>query len=335
VPLLTMISHVHARLGDGAAAERLAREAIAEAEQTGDSALIADALMRLGSTLLLAAPGDAVPHYRKALDLFTRLDDRRGQLRCHINVGVACDRAGDHVGAETSYATALDIGREVKAADLTALASMNLGVLLMKTGRFAEARQRYEETLRLYTSINNEPNRMTTLYNLANLARERGDAAGATELFGAARTLAERLGQLDVHVGAICGLGLAELTLGQHASAAAHAEAAGELLVGREGAWFQGRELLEALGIRLMLERGQREAAVERLRAALSEAERHDQYAPVWLAAECAAPLRAGRVAPQALLEKYATQASALGYAPLFRRLRGGAATAAMRELGS
>ena len=173
----------------------------------------------------------------------------------------------------------------MKAADLTAFASTNLGVLLMKSGRFAEARQRYEESLRIYTSTNNDPFRLLALYNLAHLARERGDAAGATELYGAVRTLAERLGQLDVNVGAVCGMGLAELTLGQHAAAAAHAEEARSLLVGREGAWFQGRELLEALGIRLQLERGQRAEAVERLRTALVEAERHDQYAAVWLAA--------------------------------------------------
>ena len=143
------------------------------------------------------------------------------------------------------------------------------------------------------------------------------------------RTLAERLGQLDVNVGAVCGMGLAELTLGQHAAAAAHAEEARALLVGREGAWFQGRELLEALGIRLQLERGQRVEAVERLRTALTEAERHDQYAAVWLAAECAAGLRGpcepcdARGPRHELLQQHAAQARSLGYAPLLKRLEG------------
>jgi tetratricopeptide (TPR) repeat protein len=316
-----MLSQIHGRQGDGAASERLARQAIAEAEQMSDPLPLADAVMRLGSTLLGDAPADAVPYYRHALDIYTRLEDRRGQLRCHINVAVACDRAGNHPAAEVSYATALELGREVKAADLTALASMNLGVLLMKTGRFPEARQRFEETLRLYTSLDNEPHRLAALYNLATLARERGDAAGATELYGAALALAKKLGHVDVQVGAICGMGLAELTLGQPVGAAAHLAAATELLAGRATWWFQGREVFEALTVRSLVERGERAAAIARLREALSEAELHDQYASVWLAAECAPALRAAGAAPEDVLARYAVHARALGYAPLFARL--------------
>ena len=207
VALLLMISQVQARLGDNVVAERIAREAMAEAALFNDPLMNADAIMRLGSTLLVAAPASAVTYYRQALDIFQHLDDRRGQLRCHINIGVACDRAGNHHAAELSYATALELGREIKAADLTALASMNLGVLLSKTGRFAEARHRLDETLRLYVSVNNEPLRLSALYNVAHLSRERGDAAGATELYAATVVLAQQLGQLDVHVGALCGTG--------------------------------------------------------------------------------------------------------------------------------
>jgi ATP/maltotriose-dependent transcriptional regulator MalT len=206
---------------------------------------------------------------------------------------------------------------------------MNLGVVMMKSGRFAEARQRFEETLRLYTSIANEPFRLTAMYNLAHLARERGDAAGATELYGATIILAQGLGQLDVHVGAICGVGLAELTLGQFASATTHLAAATELLAGRETRWFQGHELLEALHVRLLTGRGDRDGAVERLCAALAEAERHDQYAAVWLAAECAAGLRGTDGAWPDLRQKYAVNARALGYAPLLTRLGGTDATPA------
>ena len=329
VALLAMLSQVQARLGEHAVAERLAREAVVEAEQTSDALLNADAVMRLGSTLLLATPADALAHYRHALDIFTQLDDRRGQLRCHINVGVACDRAGNHHAAELSYATALELGREVKAADFTALASMNLGVLLLKTGRFVEARQRFEETLRLYTSVNDTSHRLFALYNIAHLARELGDAAGATELYGACVSLAERLGQPDVHVGALAGVGLAALTLGQFAAANSQLTAATELLSGRDMRWFQGRELLEALEIRLLAGRGDVEAATSRLDDVLADAQRHDQYAAVWLMAECADALRSTDARWVELTRRYAVHARALGYAPLLSRLLAADGTAA------
>ena len=47
--LLTMISHCQDRLGDGAAAERVAREAVAAAQAADDSRLLAESLTRLGS----------------------------------------------------------------------------------------------------------------------------------------------------------------------------------------------------------------------------------------------------------------------------------------------
>ncbi|MCE2902296.1 MAG: diguanylate cyclase [Gemmatimonas sp.] len=325
VALLMMLSQVHGRLGNDAEAERTASTAVSVARSLGDTALLADAIMREGSAMLTTAPADTVRHYRQALDLFTQRHDRRGQLRCQINIGVACDRAGNHPAAELAYASALDIGREVQAADLTALASMNLGVLLMKLGRFTEASQRFEDTLRSASAAHHEPHRLGALYNLAHLARERGDPAGATERYGAAIRLARQLGQLDIHVGATCGIGLAELALGRLASARAQLQAAQSILDGRPQ-WFQGRELFVALGVRLQLAAGATDNAVRTLCDTLAVADGFDSYAAVWLAAECAAAVRAVGGPPDrwhAVNARYTVHARALGYAPLLDRLAG------------
>ncbi|GLC27298.1 diguanylate cyclase [Roseisolibacter agri] len=323
VALLTMVSQAYGRLGDVEASEQVARQALTEAQQSDDLRLQADAIMRVGSTLLGANPADAVPHYRRALDLFTRLDDRRGQLRCHINVGVACDRAGNHPAAEVSYATALDIAREVNAADLAGATSLNLGVLQMKSGRFAPARERFEEALRLFASIGNEPFRLIALYNLAHLAREEENPAGALELYSASVSLATSLGQRDVHLGALAGAGLAELALGFAQSAEQQLADARQLASGREEWWFQGRELYDALTLKLAGQRGDdRDAVRDAIVRALQRADEHDQYAAVWLAAECASVLRALGLESEDLLHRYAVHARALGYQPLVTRLR-------------
>ncbi len=322
VPLLIMISTAHGRRGDGSEAARIARDANDEAERLRSLPLQADAAMRLGSTVLEISPADAVPHYRRALDIFTRLDNRYGQLRAQINIGVACDRAGNSPGAEVSYATALSIGRDIRATDLTGIASLNLGVLLLKTGRFDGARERFEEARQLFVTIANEPYRLAALYNLANVARECGDAAGALELYGAAISLAESLGHADVHAGALAGAGLAELDLGAMRGARVHHDAVRALVDGRTDAWFEGRELCEALDVRLAAQDGSESEAVARLLDALDRAELHNQYAAIWLGAECAAVLRsAGRVA-EVTLHRFLVHARALGYDPLVTRLR-------------
>ena len=56
--------------------------------------------------------------------------------------------------------------------------------------------------------------------------------------------------------------------------------------------------------------------------AALKRADEHDQYAAVWLAAECASVLRALGLESEDLLHRYAVHARALGYQPLVTRLR-------------
>ncbi|MDF1503709.1 diguanylate cyclase [Roseisolibacter sp. H3M3-2] len=322
VALLTMVSLAYGRLGDTEAAEQVARQALTEAEMGDDLRLQADAIMRVGSTLLTESPGDAVPLYRRALDLFTRLADRRGQLRCHINVGVACDRAGNHPAAEVSYATALDIARDVRSADLAGATSMNLGVLQMKSGRFAAARERFDEALRLFASIGNEPFRLVALYNLAHVTREEQNPAGALELYSACAALAATLGQRDVHLGAIAGAGLAELALGFAPSAEQQRVDVTELSTGREHWWFQGRELYDALVVKLAAVRGDRDAVETELTRALERADEHDQYAAVWLAAECAGVLRAMGLQHEDLLHRYSVHARALGYQPLVSRLR-------------
>ncbi|MGI8509074.1 MAG: diguanylate cyclase [Gemmatimonadaceae bacterium] len=322
VPLLVMISTLHSRLGDTAAGERAARQAAEDAKLAGSLPLLADAEMRLGSTALDASPADAVRHYRNALDIFTQLDNRHGQLRCQINIGVACDRAGNHPTAEASYAKAIHIGHDIRATDLAGVASLNLGVLLLKTGNFSGARERFDEALQCFTKIGNEQYRLAALYNLANLARAQGDAAGAVELYGATVTLATSLEHAHVLAGALAGVGLAQLDLGETRGALQQHEAVSALRATRENWWFQGCELCEALSVRIAAATLSLSDAVDALLDALTRADGNDQYAGLWLAAECAAVLASGGEPTAPVKQRYVARARALGYQPLITKLQ-------------
>ena len=276
--------------------------------------------MRLGSVLLSSSPANAIPHYRRSLDLYTRLGDRHGQLRCQINIGAACDRAGNHPGAEASYIAALELGREVRATDFIGIASLNLGVLMLKTGQYDAARNRFNDALELFTTTGQEPHRLAAMYNLAHVARAMGDSAGALTHYGACAVLAGAISQRDVHVGALAGAGLCELDLHHHERAAGHLDEARGCLDEGDQRWFQGRELFEALRIRLAA--CQDDATpLALLLDALQRAEQHDQYAALWLGAECAACLQLHDPAARATRERFARQARSLGYVPLLTLL--------------
>jgi diguanylate cyclase (GGDEF)-like protein/putative nucleotidyltransferase with HDIG domain len=323
VPLLIMLSTSQQRLGDLRRSEQLARDAVEVAERTSLPSLHADAVIRLGSVLLTTSPASAVPLYRRALDMFTRLGDRHGQLRCHINIGSASDRAGNHPAAEASYVTALEIGRDIRANDLCGVASLNLGVLLQKAGKFAPARTHFHEALDLFNAIGHQPYRLASLYNLAHLARTQHDAATALELYGACAILAENIRHVDVQIGAIAGIGLAELDLNTMGGAARQRERARLLIGGRVNWWFQGREVWEALDIRLAAMEHGASRALALLIDALSRAEAHDQYATLWLGAECAELFLKADAGAIATRDRLLVRARALGYEPLVAKLTG------------
>ncbi|AHG90238.1 diguanylate cyclase [Gemmatirosa kalamazoonensis] len=326
VELLGLLSQSYSRVGDAEAAERVAAEGVRVAESLGKQRLLAQLVMRLGTAQITHRPSDAVRHFRRALEIYAALDDVRGQLRCHINTGVANDRAENQPAAETSYAAALELARRVKAPDMAGGASLNLGVLLMKTGRYERAAACFDEALRHFTAIENEPLRLAAIYNQANLSRERGDTVAAVPLYERAASLAAAMGQLDVHAGALSGLALTQLELGARASAEARCGEVAALLASRDGWWFQGAELYEALQVRLTAER-EPEAAFARLSKAVERAAALDGYAAAWLLATCARPLVAAgpamRAALEPLAQRHLVRVRARGYAPLLERFAG------------
>ena len=318
VAIRIMISQAHSKLGDQAAAERVSREMVTHAETCSDDRALADALMRLG-TVTLHRPNEAVSLYRRASELYVKIGDRAAQLRASVNLGVAHNIGENLPAAEAAYCAAHVLGREMRTPDLTAVASLNLGVLHIKTGRWNPARERLDEALRLSQASSNQQHRLASLYNLAHLARERGDAAACVELYEAVISLARAMGQRDVHAGALSGVGLAMLQLRSIAAAQAQLAAATELVAERSEWWFQGRELFEALRIRLALTKSRSTDAIE-VSGALLFVEKHDGYGAAWLAAECAEALANGRGTCTADLARFAERASALGYAPLLNR---------------
>jgi tetratricopeptide (TPR) repeat protein len=317
-----MISQAHSRMGDWSSAEQLARECVRMAEQMGHTRLLADALTRLGITLLETHPRDAIALYDRALAIFARGDDRFGQVRCHINTGIAYERLGKPTSAAHCYQLALELGRSAHAPDLAGIASANLGVLYLKSGSHDQAHDRLEEALRLFTTVRNEPHRLATLYNKAHLARERGDARRAIELYQEIAGLAGTTGQLDVEIGALAGRGLAALALGKRDIAGFVLQQIATRMDAKGDWWFQGRELAEALIVRVALAKGEPAEAERLFQKSLALVERNDRYAAAWLVAECARPLAAAGVpaAPQ-VVDGYARHAAALGYAALSARL--------------
>ena len=325
IPLLMLRSQVLARLGETTEAVGAAREAVALAASIQDDVLHAEALVRLGSSVVHGEPADAVGYYRQALERFQARHDRRGELRCRINIGVAFDRAGNHLSAEGAYQSAISLADELALPDLAALAAMNLGVLWSKHGRFDEAQPQLEAAHRQYVALGHEPLRLTALYNLAHLAREQRDLEGARELYHTVAQGAAPLELWDIEAGAHAALGLLHLAQGRRADAEACLAQVHRLMAPRESGTgptlFQGVELVESLTLQLAWRSEAASLTSLRLLTRLEQLVTVDIHAAAWLVISCADIYRAAWSGNAALHDRLCSQLRILGYDALLAHL--------------
>jgi hypothetical protein len=159
-----------------------------------------------------------------------------------------------------------------------------------------------------------------------HVAREDGrflDAAGAYD------TVAARAIELDdegLEAAASASAGLASLDQGDVDTAEARLRRAEDLLaVGTLPAWFAGRELVDALAVRMAAGAGHVGLAADRFERALALAEPNDGFAAARLAAECAPALASlGVRAVVPTIERLRAAAIASGFDVLATKLGAG-----------
>jgi tetratricopeptide (TPR) repeat protein len=320
VSVLLIISMTHGRLGDQRTAERIANDGVEMAEKIGDPVLLADALIRLGSSMLTEAPGRAYSIYARALELYESMGDVRGQARTYGNLGIAAQFESRLEEAQRAYGRAIAVARSGGMPDLWGLAALNLGVLSQKCGDYDRARELFGEALGLFAAVKHSEYQLGALYNMAHVERELGLWESAAELYEACTPLAQRIGQSDIEIGAVAGAGYCFLELGRLGAAR---EAAGEVAARLENRsdWFQGREVAEALAIRIDAIEGRSTDALSRFEHAVTLAETADLYNAAWLTAICAESLLhldPSRVRQS--IRRYTERVRGLGYPEMTRR---------------
>ena len=321
VVLLTMVSQAHSRLGERDQAERTASAAVALGERLGDAGILADALVRLGVTREPIASDESSVLYSRALELYTSVGDCRGQARCHNNLGISHQRRGDWPRAQEALDAAIAAARIAGMREIWGLAALNSGVMALKRADFDRAGDRFGEALAIFAAMKDSERQLYAVYNLAHLERERGDLDAAIDLYDVAGAMSRSIGQSDVDIGARAGYGLALLDQGKDVAARVASLESAERLRGRPE-WFQGRELAEALRIRMLAHDGKAADARRRLSEALVLAGEMDSYGASWLAAHCAPAIAAADpVFAADLAARHLTTARTVGYPALVTRL--------------
>jgi tetratricopeptide (TPR) repeat protein len=204
--------------------------------------------------------------------------------------------------------------------DLWGLWALNLGVLTQKCGDYDKARELFGEALGLFAAVKHSEFQLGALYNLAHVERELGQWESAAELYEATSPLAQRIGQSDIEIGALAGIGICYLELGRLDSAKAMVDELG-IRMEQRPEWFQNRELVEALFVRMAAREGRHKEALGRFTAAVNLAESSDLYCAAWLTATCADALfEFDGDTVRTSIRRYSERVKELGYAEMTRR---------------
>jgi len=323
VALHVMISEAHTALRDVESAERSARRAVRLSAARGDRRAHADALLRLGASLGSDRLEETLDRYREALALFIRLGDKHGQTRCWLATGDAHAAAGRSSSGREAYEVALDNARHAHAPDLAAIASFALGTADYRLGALSRASDRLEEALRLFTSVRDELARAAVLLMSAHVARADRRQADARAAYASAIERAREVGDEVTEAVAEAGAGHILFDGGEVDVANERLRRAEELLAATPGPWLPGREIVDALAVRLATSAGHLGLAAERFAEALALAEPNDAFAAALLTAECVPSLAGAGVRTLAVtIERMRYAAVASGFDHLASRLQ-------------
>jgi GGDEF domain-containing protein/tetratricopeptide (TPR) repeat protein len=283
--ILLLMSQTHWRLGDPLASQRVAEESLAIAESVGDQLLIADACIRCAVTVQFTEPARAGALHHRALQISTDLGEIVRRVRCLINLGALELMENNWDRAREALQSAADEARTAGLTEMWGSAALNLGVNAARIGDYDTAAEQLGQALQLCAAVQNSQLQLYATYNLAHLERDLGRHRRAGNTYELVVALAERIGQAEVQEGARAGYGLCRLADG-HEADARRAEARVSRFMESRADWFQGRELGEALLLRIQALDGRRDEMAPTLDRALRLADGTDVYAAAWLTAE-------------------------------------------------
>jgi DNA-binding SARP family transcriptional activator/tetratricopeptide (TPR) repeat protein len=246
---------------------------VRSAQRTGDSVALALAHNYLaGTNYRLARYREAFTQIDRAIEIRMDIGDQLGAAASMMNRGRILVHLGRYAQALDAFERALTIRLEAGAPP-PAIGDnyLNIGLARMGVGDYAAAEEGYRRALRIAEDAGSDISRAEACAHLGKLECLRGRHQAAIALLEHLRK-EDFAGHLVLSADCVCDLGSAYRGLGQVDQALRrHLEA---LATMKEGGSLYGEcVVLIELGVTLY-EAGDRDGALERLRAALDIAER-------------------------------------------------------------
>jgi hypothetical protein len=148
----------------------------------------------------------AEAHAEGALELFRRIDDKRGVARALNHLGLVSQERGSYERARGFFEESGTLARELGNERGYAVAVVNLGGLALIESDYARARELSERGLRLHREHSSRDGEAISRLNLGFAALEEGDASEARKQLEESSELFRELGFTEYLAFALEGL---------------------------------------------------------------------------------------------------------------------------------
>ena len=207
------LGHVKLRLGETGEAVFHFRKALQSAVSSDDALSIARASDGLGRALNVKGDyDDAIEKFNEAILIFSEAGDVASAAAAHNALGSVYASRGDLDDAENSYSFVLDSGLGPEHLDIKARALRGVSVIAYFRNDLDTAEAVSREALDVTRMIGDAYSESANLGNLGIFAYLRGDYAKAEENYRASLDIDERLGNLEGASAAYNNLGKIEKT---------------------------------------------------------------------------------------------------------------------------
>ncbi len=180
------------QVGDAEQARSLVREALDYGLRAKDAKVLAWAHQMIGEiTFANSEPQAAVESFNKALEAFTKLNDRLGMAGSRVNLGRLLAARGETKDALAHQIAARDLYKDLDRPTALAATLADLGETYRALGRMGDAVTALQEALKLQRNESVPPGaeHLRVFLGLGLCRLDEGDASGAIEHLQAAAQL--------------------------------------------------------------------------------------------------------------------------------------------------
>lgn len=188
-------ARISQRLSSFAVEARAARAAEVKGRKSGESQVVAQALMLQGDGLILVGRSrEAIPLLSEARDLFAKAGNQSAVALVLTHLGVALNEQGRLAEAQTMYQDSLAALRRTGSVQSGAIQLDNLGFVAQDLGDLPRAQSLLEHAYAAFTADGDRVLAEEALNAIGTVLLARGDLAGARQRFEAVLAISRQTG---------------------------------------------------------------------------------------------------------------------------------------------